>query len=239
MMPAPGGILRDLAAAFSNVAALGGPVVVLLIGLSMLVLAVVLVKLWHFRQVGLGRHKALEAALDAWDRGLHDAARTRALAAPSHLGALAALAMQSAPGAADAGALRARLSGLAAERIAGLASGLRVLDSVAQVAPLLGLFGTVLGMIEAFRGLQAAGPMVDPAALAGGIWVALLTTAVGLAVAMPTALILTWFEARIAREAAFAERIIDTALCAGLGSETPAADRTDTARTDGVAVRHG
>jgi biopolymer transport protein ExbB len=55
-------------------------------------------------------------------------------------------------------------------------------------------------MIEAFQAMQAAGATVDPGVLAGGIWVALLTTALGLAVAIPAALILTWFEARVARE---------------------------------------
>jgi biopolymer transport protein ExbB len=211
-------LTQDLTAGLGAVATLGGPVVMLLIALSVLVLALVLTKLWQFHRAGLGRHAGLVRALDTWDRGRTDEARALALSARSHLGPLAALAMQSAAEPGDAAALRARLTGLASERVARLAGGLRVLDSVAQVAPLLGLFGTVLGMIEAFRGLQAAGPVVDPAALAGGIWVALLTTAVGLAVAMPTALVLTWFEARIAREAAFAERIIDTALCAGLGS---------------------
>ena len=236
MTPSITALAQDMAAALGAVATLGGPVVVVLIALSVLVLAVVLAKLWQFRRAGLGRHAGLEAALDAWDRGRIEQAQTMARAAPSHLGPLAALAMQAAPGG-EPSAVRARLVGLASERIAGLASGLRILDSVAQVAPLLGLFGTVLGMIEAFRGLQAAGPVVDPAALAGGIWVALLTTAVGLAVAMPTALILTWFEARIAREAAFAERIIDTALCAGLGAP-PAAWREPAVHT-ATATRHG
>jgi biopolymer transport protein ExbB len=239
MTPALADAAQDLAARFSAVAALGGPVVVLLIGLSALVLALVLVKLWHFRRAGLGRHAALVAALDAWDRGRAEQARALAMAAPSHLGPLAALAMQPAPSSGDPGAVRARLAGLASERISGVASGLRVLDSVAQVAPLLGLFGTVLGMIEAFRGLQDAGPVVDPAALAGGIWVALLTTAVGLAVAMPTALVLTWFETRIAREAAFAERIIDTALCAGLGAPATAARQAETAPRETALPGHG
>src|SRR5690606_10358075 len=86
---------------------------------------------------------------------------------------------------------------IATERLHALQKGFRALDAVAQVAPLLGLFGTVLGMIEAFRQLQGAGSAVDPSLLAGGIWVALLTTAVGLAVAMPVSLVLTWFETRL------------------------------------------
>jgi len=69
------------------------------------------------------------------------------------------------------------------------ASGLRVLEVIATVAPLLGLFGTVLGMIEAFRAMEAAGAQVDPSVLSGGIWQALLTTAVGLGVAIPVSML--------------------------------------------------
>ena len=61
----------------------------------------------------------------------------------------------------------------------GLEGGFRLLDTIGQTAPLLGLFGTVLGMIDAFQALQEAGQAVDPSLLAGGIWVALLTTAAG------------------------------------------------------------
>lgn len=101
-----------------------------------------------------------------------------------------------------------RLEAEAEERFAELERGLKLLDSVAQLAPLLGLFGTVLGMISAFQALQEAGDQVDPSALAGGIWVALATTAVGLAVAMPTALVLSWFEARLDADRVFAGKAI-------------------------------
>ena len=105
-----------------------------------------------------------------------------------------------------------RLEAEAEERFARLEGGFRLLDTVAQLAPLLGLFGTVLGMIEAFQSLQEAGSQVDPSLLAGGIWVALLTTAVGLAVAMPTAMVLSWFESRMDSERVTAERAIATIL---------------------------
>lgn len=75
-----------------------------------------------------------------------------------------------------------------------LSFGLRPLEVIATVAPLLGLFGTVLGMIEAFKAMEAAGAQVDPAVLSGGIWQALLTTAVGLGVAIPVSLIHSLFE---------------------------------------------
>ena len=72
--------------------------------------------------------------------------------------------------------------------------GLRTLELITTIAPLLGLLGTVLGMIEAFQTLQAA-----PAALAGGIWEALLTTAAGMAVAIPAAMALSWFDSTVSR----------------------------------------
>ncbi|PWE28666.1 MotA/TolQ/ExbB proton channel family protein [Pararhodobacter marinus] len=211
--------MTPLLEALGRVADLGGPVVMILIAMSAIALALILAKLWQFLRLGVGRHDRLDTALTAWDRGDTALARDGAAQAPSHLAALAVAALSAAETRRDDTALRARLTSLAAERLARLGAGLRLLDSVAQVAPLLGLFGTVLGMIEAFQGLQAAGAAVDPSALAGGIWVALLTTAVGLAVAMPASLVLTWFDARIAREARMAERIIDTALCAGVGND--------------------
>lgn len=208
--------MTGLVEALAGIAALGGPVVVILLAMSVVALALVLAKLWQFHRLGVGRHGAMIAALLAWDRADRSGARRQAAAARSHWSGLAEAAMAAVSDGHPDEALRARLTGTAARRLTALSSGLRLLDSTAQIAPLLGLFGTVLGMIEAFRGLQAAGSAVDPSALAGGIWVALLTTAAGLAVAMPAALILSWFDARILREAQLAERIIDTTLCGGL-----------------------
>ncbi|BFM06454.1 hypothetical protein GCM10025791_10230 [Halioxenophilus aromaticivorans] len=81
-----------------------------------------------------------------------------------------------------------------------LGSYLRILEVIATLAPLLGLFGTVLGMIEAFQAMEAAGSNVNPAVLSGGIWQALLTTAVGLAVAIPVSLLHSWLDRRVELE---------------------------------------
>lgn len=66
-----------------------------------------------------------------------------------------------------------------------LESHLRGLEMTATVAPLMGLLGTVIGMISSFSKLSISGTRVDPTMLAGGIWEALLTTAGGLTVAIP------------------------------------------------------
>jgi len=59
------------------------------------------------------------------------------------------------------------------------------LSMLGSVTPLMGLLGTVIGMIKVFSRVAAAGEMSDISILAGGIWEALLTTAAGLAVAIP------------------------------------------------------
>ncbi len=77
-----------------------------------------------------------------------------------------------------------------------LERGLVVLATVANVAPLMGFLGTVAGMILAFAAIETAGD-VDPALVAGGIKVALLTTATGLAIAIPVNIAYNYFVTRI------------------------------------------
>jgi len=96
-------------------------------------------------------------------------------------------------------AAKAETGRVARNLIARARDGLRPLELIATIAPLLGLLGTVLGMIAAFQALQEAGSRADPATLAGGIWEALLTTAAGMAVAIPAAMALTWFESVVDR----------------------------------------
>lgn len=66
-----------------------------------------------------------------------------------------------------------------------LESHLRGLEMSSSIAPLMGLLGTVIGMVQAFAKLAESGSRVDPSQLAGGIWQALITTAGGLLVAVP------------------------------------------------------
>jgi len=77
-----------------------------------------------------------------------------------------------------------------------LESGLVVLATLVNVAPLLGFLGTVIGMIQAFQSIEAAGD-VDATLVAGGIKVALLTTAGGLIIAIPVSIGHNYFVSRI------------------------------------------
>jgi biopolymer transport protein ExbB len=83
------------------------------------------------------------------------------------------------------------------EEIRNLSSYVQALATMGNIAPLLGLLGTVVGMIKAFMVIQQMGGKVNAAVLAGGIWEAMLTTALGLAVALPTMVAHSYLLARI------------------------------------------
>ncbi len=85
--------------------------------------------------------------------------------------------------------------------IVALEKHLRGLAVIAQGAPLLGLLGTVTGMIKAFMRIEAVGGEVNVSSLAGGIWEALLTTAFGLIVAIPALFAYHFFETKVDRYA--------------------------------------
>lgn len=79
-----------------------------------------------------------------------------------------------------------------------LERGLTVLATIANVAPMLGFLGTVIGMIAAFDAIEAAG-QVEPALVASGIKIALITTAAGLTIAIPVNIAYNFFVTRIDR----------------------------------------
>lgn len=165
---------------------LGGVAMLLLLALSLVAATVVVVKIWEFWEWRLARRAFVDRVIDAWRRRHPEQAMAQLAAEPSPLAAVlaTALAALGESGVREDQA-RERAAQDAVARLERMRSGFRVLELIGQLAPLLGLFGTVLGMIEAFRALQDAGGDVRPALLAGGIWQALLTTAAGLAVAMP------------------------------------------------------
>ena len=183
----------------------GGPVVVVIGLISIVALAVALAKFVQFAAIGVGRGRAIAPAIGAWGQGETDRALARLARHRSPAARSVACAIRHIEVGRDEAIAREDAARVAEDGLAGLRSHLRVLEAASQVAPLLGLFGTVLGMMSAFQALQAAGGEADPAALAGGIWVALITTAVGLAVAIPAGLALYWFEGRIERDTVLAE----------------------------------
>jgi len=78
-----------------------------------------------------------------------------------------------------------------------LGKNIRALGIIGQIAPLLGLLGTVSGMIKVFLSIEKVGGPVNVGTLAGGIWEALLTTAAGLTIAIPTLIVYYHLEGRL------------------------------------------
>lgn len=79
----------------------------------------------------------------------------------------------------------------------GVAGPMVLLATTGSIAPLLGLLGTVFGMIKAFMAVENLGGRVNASVLAGGIWEAMLTTAFGLVVAIPLILCHSYLEGRL------------------------------------------
>ena len=176
----------------------GGTVMWILAGLSVFALAILFNKLWDFARAGIWRRKPVNRALAEWQAG-RDAAAVQPLEHardPVSDVLRVALAGCMDTGVDDA-AVREEVARRGAAWLESLRGGLRPLELIGTLAPLLGLLGTVIGMIDAFRELESAGSQVDPSVLSGGIWVALLTTAAGLSVAIPAVAAHTFLERQL------------------------------------------
>ncbi|MEZ5935165.1 MAG: MotA/TolQ/ExbB proton channel family protein [Alphaproteobacteria bacterium] len=185
---------------------LGGPVVAILGAMSIVALAILLLKLYQFWTLGVSLPPEIGRAAALVQAGRGREALPLARSAGGIGVEITALALDMRT--ADGEAARETAFRLAADHLAALRSHFRTLELIGALAPLLGLFGTVLGMIEAFKQLEAAGAQVNPSVLSGGIWEALLTTAVGLAVAIPTVAVLNLLEQRVDRFAHELESLI-------------------------------
>ncbi len=173
----------------------GGPALWVIAALSVVTLALILWKFWDLARLGAWSRRPAELAVADWQRGARDAALERLAPRRGLRARISRRAMETrADPAMPEPAAREETLRIGKRALMQARRGLRALELIATIAPLIGLLGTVLGMIEAFQALQAAGNRADPAALAGGIWQALLTTAAGMAVAIPAAMALSWFE---------------------------------------------
>lgn len=179
---------------------IGGPVVMILLAMSILALAVILLKLYQFKTLRLGQRSLVNKVLALYRAGHAQQALELTLGSGNPILKLLNLAISGCVrNDLTEAQVREEVYRVAADYLEKLRAYCRVLEVIASLAPLLGLLGTVLGMIEAFQQLQASGSRVDPSVLSGGIWEALLTTAVGLAVAIPVIVFVNLFDRILAR----------------------------------------
>ncbi|MEX0970792.1 MAG: MotA/TolQ/ExbB proton channel family protein [Paracoccaceae bacterium] len=177
----------------------GGPVIFVLACLSVLSIAVMVVKAIQF--MGTGGTKRVVAALNQLQAGQDDAAAATLDGGKGPAGRVVAYGVAGLKSGLSVAALDAEMTRRGNGEVEALNRWLRVLELVALIAPLLGLLGTVLGMIQSFQELEMAEGSANASVLAGGIWQALLTTAVGLVVAIPAAIGASLFSAGAERAA--------------------------------------
>ncbi len=179
--------------ALAHIPAAAWPVLIILACLSALSLALIVAKVVQLAPV-MGGGPAREAAMQAFLQGDQGAL---ALAPKTPADRVMLTAMQALSAGLPLPAVEAEATRAGNEEVAAMSSWLRLLDLISMVSPLLGLLGTVLGMIKSFQDLSAAQGSANASVLAGGIWEALITTAGGLLVAIPAAVAASLLTARV------------------------------------------
>ena len=181
--------------------------------LSLYAVGIGLYKIAQFARMGVGKRNQGEKILDDWLNGrveeaINEAGKRKSVLARIMQAVFSGI--QARP--SDVGYAEELSRQTAMIELATMSERMRSLDMVVQAAPMLGLLGTVIGMIEAFSVLAATEGAIDPTALAGGIYVALTTTALGLIIALIAFFIATWLESRIDRERNVMEALMSAAI---------------------------
>lgn len=171
--------------AFSySIFAQGGPVMWLLLLLGIVSLAVFAERALYLHRGQIRSSEFLNGIKNLLQKGRLMEALTLCEETPGPVAAVVKAGLRHVQD--DEQAMRFAVQDAALAEIPVLERRINALAAIAQIAPLLGLLGTLLGMIRTFWMFNQGGDFATPAALAGGMWEALLTAAAGLAVAIPT-----------------------------------------------------
>ena len=164
---------------------------------SMVALGVIFAKFWTLHVAHRGTDRVLEEVEEAASTGDVSAAIEICRETPGPAGAILLAGLRRIQTRRlVAGELESAVATTGTIELGFLERGLVILATIANVAPLMGFLGTVVGMVLAFAAIELAGD-VDPTLVAGGIKVALLTTAAGLLIAVPVNISYNFFVTRI------------------------------------------
>jgi len=173
----------------------GGVLVIPIMLCSVLALAIFAERIIRFARLKARGTGLTEKVVALLKKGNDQSAYETAVKSRSPMGQVLAQAMMARD--QDREVLETVLSQATNTEVRKLSSYTQALATIGNITPLLGLLGTVIGMIKAFMVIQQMGGKVNAAVLAGGIWEAMLTTALGLAVALPTMVAHSYLMARI------------------------------------------
>lgn len=175
----------------------GGLMMYPLVICSLIGLGVIIAKAWTLWLAHRSTVAVLEEVEEAATAGRLEEAASIAASTPGPAAAILLAGLRRIKNLTVAeGELEQVISTAGTIELSFLERGLVILATVANVAPLMGFLGTVAGMILAFSAIESAGT-VDPGLVAGGIKVALLTTAAGLTIAIPVNIGYNFFVTRI------------------------------------------
>lgn len=175
----------------------GGWMMYPLVLCSLIAVGVIIAKAWTLWVAHKGTTQVLDAVEQATRSGDIDGAIAIASETPGPASAILLAGLRRIQNKrVVSGEIESAVATTGTIELAFLERGLVILATVANVAPLMGFLGTVAGMILAFGAIEAAGD-VDPTLVAGGIKVALLTTAAGLVIAVPVNIGYNFFVTRI------------------------------------------
>ena len=172
----------------------GGWLMLPIIACSVIALAIIVERLWSL-QIRRVLPKHLVAQVWRWEKvhQLNDE-NLRDLQASSPLGAILAAGILNRQQSRDV--MKESIEDTGRHVVHELERYLNTLGTIAAISPLLGLLGTVTGMIKVFATITTQG-VGNPGSLAGGISQALLTTAAGMSVAIPTLMFYRYFRGRV------------------------------------------
>lgn len=188
----------------------GGPALWVIFGISVVLLTVGLWKFWHLIKLGAWSRKQADEILKLWLEKKIEPSDINPRNIRAKILGQTILAISNQNYTNDM--VREECVRLANKNLNEARRGLRIIDLIITIAPLVGLLGTVLGMIEAFQALQDSGAQADPSALAGGIWEALLTTAAGMGIAIPASILLSWYDSVVSNVQADIENLATQAI---------------------------
>ena len=173
----------------------GGVLVIPILLCSVIALAIFLERIIRFSKIKSRGVGLAEKTIQMLKEGKEKEARAMLSASNAPMGRVLLQAIDVMH--QDRDTLETVISNSTDEEVRNLSTYVQALATMGNIAPLLGLLGTVVGMIKAFMVIQQMGGKVNAAVLAGGIWEAMLTTALGLAVALPTMVAHSYLLARI------------------------------------------
>ncbi len=173
----------------------GGILMIPIILCSVIGLALILDRFYTYRKMKLGGFVIEKEVINALARG--DFSGAAAFVGNAKNAGTDVLRQALDRLRENSGNVRSSFTLPAVHLIREMEASLKGLATVAAISPLLGLLGTVIGMIRAFIQIEQYGAAVNPSLLAGGIWEALLTTAAGLTVAIPCLMFHNYFQGRI------------------------------------------